>query len=323
MLKTSQYKDMIARFVENRTQKTPSLSIIIVTYNKGKDVLACLKSLESQSTNDYEVIVVDNGETEAYVDIITKLPLLYIQLKKNYGVTVGRNIGTLHSRSNLLFFGDDDCLIDQNCNNNYITLFKANQNIVAARGIIRFKSDSIYNYLQGHYDRGNKTSPFFLDIEGNCAIRKDALSSVGGWNENIWGHEGLELSYRLAEKYGRDSIVYYPDAIIYHDYSDSLLKLVKKDLRHHHIKMQLDQKYPQLRAFTRSYKITSTPNKSNPTSFQKFKVLCINAIRLNINRRPIVNNFLYNFIYQDKRWAFRGLFSDIRNKFVKGAKFIS
>jgi glycosyltransferase involved in cell wall biosynthesis len=42
----------------------PQISVIIVTYNSGRCIDACLESVLSQKGADFEVIVVDNASSD-------------------------------------------------------------------------------------------------------------------------------------------------------------------------------------------------------------------------------------------------------------------
>ncbi len=49
---------------DNRGRELVSASVIIVSRNRGNDLLACLDSLEKQSEPGFEIIVADNGGNE-------------------------------------------------------------------------------------------------------------------------------------------------------------------------------------------------------------------------------------------------------------------
>jgi glycosyltransferase involved in cell wall biosynthesis len=93
-------------------------SVIIPTYNEGDVILECLKSLEKQTLEDFEVIIVDDGSTDGAIDVTSKftvkgLPvsLLY---QKHLGPGVARNLGAKHANSNVLVFVDADMTFSRN-----------------------------------------------------------------------------------------------------------------------------------------------------------------------------------------------------------------
>jgi len=78
------------------SSQPPVLSVIIVNYNNGKDILPCLQSL---ATNEqgiaFDVIVADNGSTDGSVESIrTRFPAVkVVELGENRGFGVGCNAG--------------------------------------------------------------------------------------------------------------------------------------------------------------------------------------------------------------------------------------
>ena len=81
------------------------ISIIIVNWNRIDDMRETLKSLESQTYRNYEIVVVDNGSTDGSEN---KLPLEFpkihlISLDENLGCEEGFNIGMENSNGDIFF----------------------------------------------------------------------------------------------------------------------------------------------------------------------------------------------------------------------------
>ena len=71
--------------------KKIKVSVIIVAYNTGKEIIDCLDSLKKQTNKEFDIIVVDNGNEN--LDVLKNYDLFYIKLNKNYGPSLARNIG--------------------------------------------------------------------------------------------------------------------------------------------------------------------------------------------------------------------------------------
>lgn len=94
---------------------TPSVSVIIPTYNRKHSLLRTLQSLEQQTVpmHRLEVIVVDDGSKDDTRTITSQqfpFTLRYLQ-QKNQGATAARNYGASTSQSDVLVFIDDDMSI--------------------------------------------------------------------------------------------------------------------------------------------------------------------------------------------------------------------
>ncbi|MBR4269481.1 MAG: glycosyltransferase family 2 protein [Prevotella sp.] len=89
-----------------------SLSIIIPVYNAGKYLKKCLKSIENQSYQDYEVILVNDGSSDNSVQICEEFqamdPRFTLINKENGGVSSARNMGIEHANGEWLYFVDAD-----------------------------------------------------------------------------------------------------------------------------------------------------------------------------------------------------------------------
>lgn len=78
-------------------QQLPLASVLIVVWN-GKAVLpACLEKLSTQLFRDFEVIIVDNGSTDAALHgIQEKFPSLSLKIQlldSNHGFAMANNLG--------------------------------------------------------------------------------------------------------------------------------------------------------------------------------------------------------------------------------------
>lgn len=92
------------------------VSIIIPTYNCEKYIARCLKSVFTQSYNNLEIIVIDDGSTDKTNEICKKLKnedhrLVYIK-KDNGGVSSARNLGLQRATGDYIIFVDSDDTID-------------------------------------------------------------------------------------------------------------------------------------------------------------------------------------------------------------------
>ena len=87
------------------------LSVVIPLYNKERDILRTLQSVFAQTFTDYELIVVDDGSTDASVRIVVEAakthPLKLIQ-KSNGGVCSARNRGIRAAQGEYIALLDAD-----------------------------------------------------------------------------------------------------------------------------------------------------------------------------------------------------------------------
>jgi len=203
---------------DNRNPDTvPLLSIIIATFNRTDGLLKCIGALAGQSESDFELIVVNNGLTIIPLADNRRYPfgVCCMDLKSNYGPSLARNIGAGFAKAPYIAFLDDDAIADENFVRNILRHFNETD-ISGLRGKALPESG---DRKPDHYDLGDEPMPFLVDLEGNCAFKKDVLLEVGGFDEFLFHTEGQELSYRIFrhQKESLNALMYFPDVVIYHD----------------------------------------------------------------------------------------------------------
>jgi GT2 family glycosyltransferase len=254
----------------------PIISVIIVAYKTNLELKDCLKSLDNQVYKNFETIVVDNDSED--IKLLEQFSMRYFKLDKNYGPSYARNLGVEKARGMLLAFLDDDATTDINWTKNIFNTF-SDKSIVAVRGkIIPKTEDSVYNLLPTNYDLGTSILESPLTTEGNCAVRKKDFLEIGGFNPKLYGHEGLELSYKLI-KNGKQ--LYIPDVVIYHDSGDSLKHFLKKQYRHGYIDMFFYKKYPEVINYKKQFKFPKIKNDKSNLSVKKiFQVIATRILSI-------------------------------------------
>lgn len=93
------------------TETTPYLSVIIPVYNRERLVLRALHSVLQDPATDIEVIVIDDGSTDATVANVQSISdprLRLMQLQVNGGRCPARNKGVAQARGEWLVFLDSD-----------------------------------------------------------------------------------------------------------------------------------------------------------------------------------------------------------------------
>ncbi len=291
-------RSILEETIENIVQSckciAPIASIIIVTYKTKKETIASIiNKLKGSSDHPFEILLIDNNRTSDLVEIANKEELFYIKLKENYGLTAGRNVGIIKARGDILIFLDDDAIPAEEFIDEHIKAHRDYQ-ICALRGKCVPLTNSAFNYLAPHYDLGNEVVPYAINLEGNSSFSREAIISVGGFNpflKGSGGHEGLEISNRIFEKTkNRSSIIYYPHAIIHHDYSKSFAHFLKKQIRHqNHLRFIAKKDLAFIDFFT-SYESKTKTETCNLSSITRLKLLFIR----NISGGVLKLNFILN-----------------------------
>ena len=93
-------------------ESVPKVSIIIPVYNGEKYLGRCIESILTQTLQDFELILVDDGSTDASPRICDGFaaldPRIRVIHQQNRGVSVARNVGIDTARAPYILFQDSD-----------------------------------------------------------------------------------------------------------------------------------------------------------------------------------------------------------------------
>lgn len=92
------------------------VSVIIPAYNAEKYIENTIESVEKQTYDNIEIIVVNDGSTDNTGNVLSNLKSkfdnLFVYEKENQGVTLARKYGALHSNGEYIGFVDADDELD-------------------------------------------------------------------------------------------------------------------------------------------------------------------------------------------------------------------
>jgi len=181
------------------------ISIIIPVYNQAKKLVKTLESINAQSFNDYEVIIVNDGSrdkveeifTAYFKDLPTENNYLFIN-QKNLGAPAARNRGAREAQGDFLFFCDADATLEPTALEELSAALQANPEVS-------------YAYPSFHWGRKLfKVGPFDQEklmsgpsIHTMALIRRSDFP-VGGWDESIKKFQDWDLWLTMLAngKYG-------------------------------------------------------------------------------------------------------------------------
>src|SRR5438093_223814 len=93
------------------TRPWPRISVVVCSYNGARTIRDCLEALERITYPDFEVIVVDDGSTDATAAIAARYDCRLIQTE-NRGLASARNTGLEAATGEIVAYTDDDAYPD-------------------------------------------------------------------------------------------------------------------------------------------------------------------------------------------------------------------
>ena len=184
--------------------KQPLVSFVIPVLNGEHDIARCLNAIRSQNfkSNQYEVLIVDNGSTDRTQQIVRDLGF-HVDVISGVTVAALRNQAAKSARGDYLAFVDADVEIKPHWLRHGLSIFE-NSSTVAAGCFPRAPSPPTWvqkaweAHQCGRQDRNSQRPVSWLPSM-NLLVRRDTFVKVGGFNERLDTAEDVDLCYRLGQ----------------------------------------------------------------------------------------------------------------------------
>jgi len=226
------------------------VSVIIPAYNAARTLPACLKALEDQtlSRSSYEIIVVDDGSTDATREIARSHGVRLLT-QPNHGPAAARNLGVRAAQGEVLLFTDADCAPARDW---IAAMIKplADPEIVGVKGVYRTRQREIVaRFVQAEYeDKYDKMRrERYIDFVDTyaAAYRKCVFANGQGFDPAFprASGEDIEFSYRLARQGYK--MVFAPQAVVYHQHVASISDYLRRKYYVGYWRVRMYRKHPQ------------------------------------------------------------------------------
>ncbi|WP_334038946.1 glycosyltransferase [Alteromonas macleodii] len=184
--------------------KPAKVSVVVPCYNAEKTIATSVKSLMCQTWPDIEIIVVDDGSTDNSLIELTRLKaeirgLKVISNKFNRGAYATRNIGMSVAQGDFLTVMDADDWAHPQKIEKQVTPLLFNRSLKGTVSHwVRCTEDLQFSRLR-------TGSSWVHRNVSSLLVRKDVVSSLGGWDE-VKVNADTEFYERCLAKFGRAAI---------------------------------------------------------------------------------------------------------------------
>ena len=122
-------------FLQGTTNKDLSVSVVIPTFDRLRDLSRCLNSLSKQTYQNFNVVVISGGDIKAIEELTKKFNLL-IKVTKQHkkGLVEARNLGWRGTKGDIVCFIDDDSVVSPNWLEEIVKTFLLDKKIGVVSG---------------------------------------------------------------------------------------------------------------------------------------------------------------------------------------------
>ncbi len=208
------------------------VSVIVCTRNGSPTLEACLTSLSHLHYPNYEVIVVDDGSTDAVPEIAARFPAVRYLHQEAAGLSVARNTGAAAATGEIFAYTDDDCQADADWLI-YLTRALADPVMAAAGGPNippppRTLAQACVTAAPGGPAHVLLSDRLAEHIPGcNLAVKRHAFESINGFRPKYHAAgDDVDFCWRLQEAGG--GIAFAPAAMVWHYRRTSITAFLKQ-----------------------------------------------------------------------------------------------
>jgi glycosyltransferase involved in cell wall biosynthesis len=189
--------------------ESPTVSVIIPTYNRYKFLGEAIQSVLDQTFASYEIIVVDDGSSDDSRSLVKRFAeqsdRIHYHYQDNQGVSVARNFGISKAKGKYIAFLDSDDLFLSTKLEKQAKYLQENPAVgMVYSSFITIDEHS--NYTATH--TANASGYIYRELLYNCKIatptvmlKRYVLDKIGGFDTSMILAEDIDLWIRVAEHF--------------------------------------------------------------------------------------------------------------------------
>ena len=185
----------------------PQVSVIIPTYNRAYVLGEAIDSVLSQTYDDLELIVVDDGSQDETRDIVASYNsrLTYLH-QEHRGVSAARNLGIERARGNYLAFLDsDDLWLKEKLYLQMECMMADPETLICYTDEIWIRKGVRVNQMKKHRKYSGMIFEYCLPLcivsPSSVLINRQLIDEVGVFDETLEVCEDYDLWLRISARY--------------------------------------------------------------------------------------------------------------------------
>ena len=173
-----------------------ALSVVVPIYNVEAYLEECLESIAGQSVQDFEVLMVDDGSTDASSEIANRWAnqddRFRLIRQSNHGLGHARNTGAAHASGRYLTFLDSDDRADTDAYRRMIDALEQTRSDFATGNVHRFDSSG-RTWQAPLYKGFARTEQLATHVSTAPELLRDHLAPNKVWRTSFWREGKIEF----------------------------------------------------------------------------------------------------------------------------------
>ena len=226
----------------------PSITVVVCSFNGERTIRDCLEGLRKLDYPDFDVIVIDDGSTDATATIAHEYGFRVISTE-NRGLSSARNTGLRAARGEIIAYTDDDASPDPH----WLRYLAATFVTTAYAGVggpnlpppgDGWVADCVANAPGGpiHVLLSDREAEHIPGC--NMAFRRTCLEAIGGFDPRFRAAgDDVDVCWRLQERGWK--LGFNAAAVVWHHRRDSVRAYWRQQLGYGKAEALLERKWPQ------------------------------------------------------------------------------
>ena len=240
-------RDAYAEAPHETARRWPRVSVVVCTHNGESTLSRCLAHAERLDYPDFEVILVDDGSTDASASIAARHDCTLISTA-NQGLAAARNTGLVASSGEIVAYIDDDAYPDPQWLRYLVTA-------IEDHGFAGVGGPNLPPADDGTIAKCVAESPggpihvLLSDREAehlpgcNMAFRRDSLREIGGFDPQFRvAGDDVDICWRLRD--AGHALGFSPAAVVWHARRNSVRAYLRQQRGYGAAEALLERKWP-------------------------------------------------------------------------------
>jgi GT2 family glycosyltransferase len=229
-------------------RRWPRVSVIVCSRNGARTIRDTLDGLGRLEYPDHEIIVVDDGSTDATAAIAREYPVTVISTP-NGGLSAARNIGLAAATGEIVAYIDDDAWPDPHWLHYLVATLTSGGHAGVGGPNLPPAGDGWIAECVAHAP-GGPTHVLVTDTEAehvpgcNMAFRKSALEAIGGFDHQFrTAGDDVDICWRLRDAGG--TLGFSAAAMVWHHRRDAVRAYWRQQVGYGRSEALLERKWPE------------------------------------------------------------------------------
>lgn len=230
------------------TEGWPRISVVVCSYNGQRTIGETCRRLLELEYPEYEVLVIDDGSTDATAEIARQHGVIVISTD-NRGLSAARNTGLAASTGDIVAYIDDDAYPDRHWLTYLAETYRSGDYVGVGGPNVPPDGDGRTAACVARAP-GNPVHVLLSDREAehipgcNCSFRRSALERVGGFDSRFRiAGDDVDLCWRLRDAGG--TLGFSPSATVWHHRRSSVRTYLRQQRGYGRAEALLERKWPQ------------------------------------------------------------------------------